>query len=203
MLQVLRVRHRDVGARSRAVTGASRSPNASRWIRYAICAPTPAYSHPSSTTTQRLVLRTEARIGARPAGAACAGPRSRTTPLQRPASRRLQRHAHHLRPGDDGDVGAFALHVGHADRNDVVALGHLALRPVEHLALEEDHRVVVPDGRLQQALRVVRRRRRHDLQARDVAYHDSSDCECCAASWCAAPPGPRTTSGILNWPPDM
>ena len=22
------------------------------------------------------------------------------------------------------------------------------------------------------------------------AYHDSSDCECCAASWCAAPPGP-------------
>ena len=35
------------------------------------------------------------------------------------------------------------------------------------------------------------------------AYQHSSDCECWAASWWAAPPGPRTTIGILNCPPDM
>ena len=38
-----------------------------------------------------------------------------------------------------------------------VVVGHLAALPVEVLVLDEDHRVVVADRRLQQALRVGRR----------------------------------------------
>ena len=41
------------------------------------------------------------------------------------------------------------------------------------------------------------------LRPGTLAYQASSDCECCAESWWAAPPGPRKTIGILNWPPDM
>ena len=39
---------------------------------------------------------------------------------------------------------------------------------VEHLVLEEDHRVVVADGLDEQALGVVGRRGHDDLQPRDV-----------------------------------
>ena len=50
----------------------------------------------------------------------------------------------------------------------ILLLGHFALGVVEHLALEEAHRVVVANRALEQALRVVRRARRDDLEARDV-----------------------------------
>src|SRR5512135_3730974 len=80
----------------------------------------------------------------------------------------LERHGHRLRVADDGDVGAGALHVGPPQRNQVLAVRDLALQVVEHLAFDEDHRVVVPDGALEQPLGVRRRRRHHDLEARDV-----------------------------------
>ena len=35
------------------------------------------------------------------------------------------------------------------------------------------------------------------------AYHASNAWECCAASWSAAPLGPRITIGTPTWPPDM
>ena len=31
----------------------------------------------------------------------------------------------------------------------------------------------------------------------------SNACECCAATWAAAPDGPRITIGQRIWPPDM
>ena len=48
---------------------------------------------------------------------------------------------------------------------------HLALHVVEQLVLEEDHRVVVPDRRREQALGVGRGGRHHALQPRHVREH--------------------------------
>ena len=84
-------------------------------------------------------------------------------------TRRAQRHLHHAAGGDDGDVAAFALDVGDAQRNGVIFLRHRALQPVHHLVFEKHHRVVVADGRFQQALGVVGRRRHHHLQSGNVA----------------------------------
>jgi hypothetical protein len=36
-----------------------------------------------------------------------------------------------------------------------------------------------------------------------LAYQASSDCDCCAASWWAASPGPRKTMEMFNYTPDM
>src|SRR5262245_15163757 len=56
--------------------------------------------------------------------------------LGRQRFRRAQRDLHHLRPADDGDVRARALHLGDAQRNRVLAVRDLALVGVEHLALD-------------------------------------------------------------------
>ena len=62
-----------------------------------------------------------------------------------------------------------AAHGGLADRHDVVLGRQLLLDPaVEELVLEEEHGVVVADRGLDQALRVVGRRRLHDLESRRV-----------------------------------
>ena len=55
------------------MTGASRSSKHSRCTRSAISAPKPAMRQPSSTITQRLVLRTEARIVSRSSGRSVRG----------------------------------------------------------------------------------------------------------------------------------
>ena len=56
--------------------------------------------------------------------------------------------------------------VGLADRHDILARRHVALeRPVERLALEVDHRVVVADRGDQQTLGVGRRAGRDHLEA--------------------------------------
>jgi hypothetical protein len=62
----------------------------------------------------------------------------------------FQCHRHHQRPRDDCDVGAFALDVRDAkwDR-EVRIVRHLALVAVHSFLLDEDHRIVVSDGRLQ------------------------------------------------------
>src|SRR5439155_24880337 len=58
---------------------------------------------------------------------------------------------------------------GDADRDHLVALWHRALgAPVEELVLEVDHWIVVTDGGLQQAFRIVSRRRRHDFESGTV-----------------------------------
>ena len=63
---------------------------------------------------------------------------------------------------------ARALHFGLAERHDVLAVRHVALHVVEHLALDENDRVVVADRALEQPLGVGRRGRRDDLEPGDV-----------------------------------
>src|SRR5438552_12192710 len=89
--------------------------------------------------------------------------------LFRQLLRGLHRAIHHAHVGDDGDVGALAPHDRLAEGNgEVRVLRHLALHVVEGLGLDEDDRIVVADGRLQQALGVHRRGGAHDLQPRHV-----------------------------------
>src|SRR6267143_1404186 len=82
--------------------------------------------------------------------------------------RRLQCDAQRLRMAHQRHVAALALDVGAPDRDDVLTVGHLALEVVQHFAFEHDHRVVVADGRFEQALRVGGRRRGDDLQPGDM-----------------------------------
>ena len=72
----------------------------------------------------------------------------------------LQRKQEHLRVGDDVDVAPFTLQIGHPERDGILTLLHLALRPIEQLRFNKDDRVLVADRALQQTLRIVRRGRR-------------------------------------------
>ena len=70
---------------------------------------------------------------------------------------------------DDRDRAAGALDVGYAQGQGVLAVGHLAAhQAVGFLVLEKDHRVVVADGGLEQALGVVGSAGSDHLQARSV-----------------------------------
>src|ERR1035437_4282988 len=71
---------------------------------------------------------------------------------------RAIRHDREVRPGP-ADRGL-------SNRDDVVLLRHAVLHPpVEELVLQKENRVVVADRGLQEALRVVRGRGSHDLEA--------------------------------------
>ena len=82
--------------------------------------------------------------------------------------RHLEAPRHHEPDGHDGHVLPFLLHVRHAEGDRVFLIRHLPRRRVQQLVLEEAHRVVVPDRRLEQALRIVRRRRDDDLHPRQM-----------------------------------
>ena len=101
---------------------------------------------------------------------------------------------------------------GLADRHGVVAFRHLALRVrapghgrlvriavewtvVDALRLEVDHRIVVLDRGDQQALRVVRIRGHHDLEARDMGKQRLRVCECVWPPRMPPPQGVRTVTG--------
>ena len=72
----------------------------------------------------------------------------------------------HPAPRYDCYVLAFLKYIGLSERNRVGFFRHLDLyRPVEPGGLEEYDRVGVPDGRNQEPLGVVRRRRRDYLYA--------------------------------------
>ena len=58
-----------------------------------------------------------------------------------------------------------SLHVGLADRHQVLAVGDFAFVRVKHLVLDEDHRVVRADGAFEQALGVAGRGGQHDGEA--------------------------------------
>src|SRR5215207_2433085 len=75
----------------------------------------------------------------------------------------------HLPPvGDERNVRAVARYPRLSERNGVVSLLYLALRPVEGTGLEEDNRVRVPHGRDHHSLHVVGRNRGDDLEAGEV-----------------------------------
>jgi len=80
--------------------------------------------------------------------------------------RGIERRVHHRAERDDRQVLSFAPDGGFPDGHDVVLVGHLVFDPaIEVLVLEVQHRIVVPNRRLQQALRIVRGRRLHHLQS--------------------------------------
>ena len=63
----------------------------------------------------------------------------------------------------DGDVGAGSLDLSGADRDGVLLVGHLGPLAARRQLAQEDDRVVVADGRLQQPLGVVGVARRDHL----------------------------------------
>ena len=151
-------------------TGPSRSSNASSAIVAAISAPKPPVCVSSWRTSAFDVLRTLSSTASRSQGMT---ERRSTISIEMPFAlellRRLGRRVHHRPPGDDRHVVAFAVEARLADRDGVALFGHLALdAAVQVLVLEEEHGVRVLDGRDEQALRVLRRRRADALEAGDV-----------------------------------
>ena len=151
--------------------GASRSSKACSWMSAARFAPTPPCGQPSSTMTQRFVLRTEARIVSRSSGRSVRGSMTSASMLVLLAERlrRARGGQRHPRDPDDRHVVALAADRGLAEADGVVlVVGNLAALAVEVLVLDEDDRVVVADRGLQQALGVGGGRRHRDEQAGHV-----------------------------------
>ena len=83
-------------------------------------------------------------------------------------------------------------------------VGDLALHAVEQLGLEEEHRVVVADRRLEQPLGVVRRRRDAGPGGPGSARSTPPATGCAARTRrAAAPPDRGRRWGTRSWPPDM
>ena len=80
-------------------------------------------------------------------------------PLGRELLGRRERLAEQPAERDDRHVAALAPDDRLPERDDVLALGDLAVLEREQVVVEEDDRVVVADRRGHQALRVGRRRR--------------------------------------------
>ena len=148
--------HRASGCRAHARAPAARRGQSKQAsiICIATSAPMPAKGQPSSSVTRRLVLRTELRdgLGVQRADRAQVDHLGADALLGQRLGR-LHRHADHDGEGDDGDVGAFAFHLGLADRQDeIIVRRAFEAVAVHDLVLEEDHRVRVADGGAQQAL---------------------------------------------------
>ena len=77
---------------------------------------------------------------------------SASMPSAASASAAAKRLLHHARDGDDRDVVALALDVGHAERDTLIPLGHFAFGPVEDLVLEKHHQIVVANRAQQSPL---------------------------------------------------
>ena len=106
----------------------------------------PPVSGPSSTTTMRFVFATEASTVGMSSGRSVR--RSMTSAAMPSAGEligRLERLVHAVHRGDDRDVRALAARRRPAERHGLAV--DLARDAVEPLVLEEEHRVVVPDGR--------------------------------------------------------
>ena len=61
------------------------------------------------------------------------------------------------------------LDVRHAQGNQVLTLGNFAARAIKHFRLDENNRIVVADGSLEQTLGVCRRGGSHNFQPRHMA----------------------------------
>ena len=101
----------------------------------------------------------------------------------------------------DGDVGALATDRRLTLGGLVPALGNAAFLEllalvVQHLRLEEHHRVGAAQRQVQHALGVGRGRREVGLQAGDVQMIAAQSCECCAPY--LLPTETRSTSGMLS-----
>src|ERR1700739_1496555 len=76
---------------------------------------------------------------------------------------------HHGGVGDHAEMAAFARNTGFTERDGIVVLGNVFFDPaVEIFRLEENYRVIVADGRLDQTLRVIGGGWANHFQARGV-----------------------------------
>ena len=125
-----------------------------------------------STTTSRPVFSTDWRIVAVSSGAS---ERASITSALTPSPASCSAAASALptvQPiADDRHVAPLATHRRLADRNDVLALRHVAVLERQQVVVEEDDRVVVADRRGHQALRIRGRRGDDDLETRDAHEH--------------------------------
>ncbi len=139
-------------------------------IRMPISAPTPDCGQPSSTVTQPpgLLHRGDDRLDVHRAERAQVDHLGLDALLLK-LLRGLEGIGHADAIGDDGDVLALAVDARLADRHgEVVELRHRERLSVKNLVFEEDHRVRIADGALEQALGVGRHVGRDHLEARHV-----------------------------------
>ena len=71
----------------------------------------------------------------------------------------------HAGIGEDGDVLALAHHLSLIEGADVFPLGDLFAEVIEQHVLEEEHRIVIADRRLHQALGIGGGAHCHNLDA--------------------------------------
>ena len=81
---------------------------------------------------------------------------------------RLEAIVNQRPPGDKSNVVAFALDVGDAEGNEIIAFRHRPFHAVKPLRFDEEDRVVVADGRLEHALGIAGRRRINHVKTGDV-----------------------------------
>ena len=206
LLEPLRVRHRHVGAgdpldrRVEVVEGLlldqRREVGADAAVRPALL---------DDHAAVRLADRVEDRVEVERAQRARVDHLGLDAVLVGERLRGLLGHVRHPQDADDRHVVPLAAHRRLAEADDLVVavLGNLAAHAVEGLVLDEDHRVVVADRRLQQPLAVGRRRGQATSSPGICRNIASRLCEWVGPSWWPPPPGIRTTIGTRTWPPNM
>ena len=156
-----------VSSERRGRSGASRYSNASSAMSAASSPPMPPVRVASCSSSDAAGLRDRRQDRLASSGARVR--RSRTSACDAVGlepRRRLERRVDHRAVGDDRQVVARAPDRALPMRHDVVLVRQVVLDPaVEVLVLEEEHRVVVADRRLEQALGVVGGRRLDHLEA--------------------------------------
>ena len=136
--------------------GASRSSKPASATCAAISAAKPHGAGGSSTISSRPVLATDCRIVSMSSGETVRGIDQFDRDafcVQFFADR--QRQMHHPGQGDDGDVSPGAHDRRPAELDFVVLRRHGPFRRQHFAMFEEQHRIVAPQGVLQQSLRVV------------------------------------------------
>ena len=128
-----------------------------------------------STSTSRPVLSTDSRIVCVSSGASVRGSiTSASIPSDGQLLGGAERPVDRPARGDDRHVAALAPDRGLAERNEVLAVGHLAVLEREQVVVQVDDGVVVTDRGRHQPLGIGGGRRHHDLQARH-AHEERAD----------------------------
>ena len=153
-------------------TGAFRSAKPFSAARQPISAHSPPFIQAVSTATIRPVFLSDSRTMASSSGLTVR--RSMTSasmPSDASCVAACNAELDCMRSADDRDVAASTAIDALADRHAVRAFRDDAVLLHEPSMLEHAHGIVVENRRQQQTLRIVRRARHHDLQARHAEQH--------------------------------
>ena len=142
-----------------------------------------------STSTSRPVFSTDSRIVCVSSGASVRGSiTSAWMPSAASCSAAPSARSTVQPVRDDRDVAALAPDRGLAERDEVLAVRHLAVLEREQVVVQVDDRVVVADRGRHQALRVGGRRRHDDLEAGHAHEHARRSCRCAGPAQPAVKP---------------